>query len=325
MSLDVVLVGFGYAGRTFHAPLILAEPGLRLRSVVSSRPDAVAAALGPRMPVHASLSAALAEGPALVVIATPNDSHAPLAMQALQAGCDVVVDKPFTLSLAEAEDLAALAEAEGRRISVFHNRRWDSDFLTLRALLDSGRLGRITHVESHFDRFRPLVLPRWREADGPGAGLWWDLGPHLLDQALQLFGQPDGLQLDRTIQRDGAAACDWWHAVLRYGEMRVVLHASALAAAPTPRWIVHGTRGSFVCHGLDVQEAQLKAGKTPGCPGWGVAEAPAQLILAPEGEPVLEPLPLLPGDYRPFYGQLAAGGDPVPLQGALAVMALLDR
>lgn len=316
MTIATVIVGFGKAGAQIHAPLIAATLGLELAAVVSTRPDAVAAVLGEEVAVYPDLGSALQDSALeLVVIAAPNKHHAPLAAQALRAGRDTVVDKPFTLSLAEAEALAGLAAAADRRLAVFHNRRWDDDFLTLQALVASGRLGRVVHFESHVDRWRPQVQQRWREADEPGAGLWWDLGPHLLDQAVQLFGPPETIWADRARQRDGAQAPDWMHAVLGYGEMRAVLHAAALARADTPRFTVHGTGGSFLSFGNDPQEARLAGQSAP-------TRRHAQWIPA-EGAP--EALDLIPGDWAAFYRALVAGENPVPLDGALEVMRLLCR
>jgi predicted dehydrogenase len=215
-TLKVGIVGFGYASATFHAPLIRATPGLSLAAVASSAPERVHQAL-PGVAVCATAAELYARPDIdLVVIATPNDTHFPLARAALEAGKHVVVDKPFVLDTAEALALIELAEQTSLHLSVFHNRRWDGDFLTVRKLLDEGALGRIVHFESHFDRYRPVGKNRWRESGVAGAGLWYDLGPHLLDQALQLFGKPDAIWLDLAHQRDGALSDDWFHAVLKY-------------------------------------------------------------------------------------------------------------
>src|SRR3954462_14666444 len=184
----------------------------------------------------------------LVVIATPNDTHADLARRALEAGRHVVVDKPFTLTLAEARELAHLAARAGRVLSVFHNRRWDADFLTLRRLVADGTLGEVLALESRFDRFRPEVRKRWREAAIPGGGLWYDLGPHLVDQALRLFGPPSAVYGDLARQREGAEAVDYAHVLLRYPRLRVILHAGMLVPGETPRFTLHGTLGSYVKH-----------------------------------------------------------------------------
>ncbi|HJS36130.1 MAG TPA: oxidoreductase, partial [Pseudoxanthomonas sp.] len=243
-TLNVALVGYGFVGKVFHAPLIQATPGLALHTVVSRDAGKVHADW-PRMLVTADTHAAFAD-PAvdLVVIASPNDSHAPLAIEALGQGKHVVVDKPFTLTLREAREVVAAAVHAGRVASVFQNRRWDGDFLTVRRLIDEGRLGRVAEFHSHFDRFRPTVQDRWRERDEPGGGLWYDLGPHLIDQALQLFGLPVGISADIARLRDGAQAPDYFDVTLRYPQHRAILHASALVAGNGLRFAVHGTRGS---------------------------------------------------------------------------------
>ena len=327
-TLHVALVGYGYAGRTFHAPLIAATPGLALRTVVSSDPAKVRADLADARVLPTAEQAFADPAIDLVVIAVPDPLHAPQAIAALRAGKHVVVDKPFAPTVAEAEGVAAEAERAARVLAVFHNRRWDSDHLTLRRLIAEGALGEIVHYESRFDRFRPDVLDRWREQ--PGAGLWRDLGPHLLDQALQLFGAPLTIQADLARQRPGARAPDWFHVLLRYDRLRVILHGSVLTPVPGPRLVVHGTRGSFVKHGLDPQEDALKAGGRPGAAGWGVDGSPGTLSLAGEGGVVREaPFESVPGDYRAFYAGVrdciqSGAPNPVPPAEALAVMRLLD-
>lgn len=326
--LKAGIVGYGYATKTFHAPLIAAVPGMEL-AAVSSRDPAKVGADWPGLQVFDSPEALFACAEIeLVVIPTPNDTHFPLAAHALAAGKHVVVDKPFTLTTGEAEELIALAHRYDRLLSVFHNRRWDADFLTLQAVLREGSLGRVTHFESHFDRYRPQVQARWREAAGPGGGLWYDLGSHLLDQALQLFGAPDGIWVDLARQRDGAVADDWFHAVLRYGDMRAILHGSALVAAPGPRLAAHGTGGSFVKFGLDPQEDALKAGLRPGSAGWGADPRPAQLTLhagAESGQSVNS----VAGNYLAYYAGIRdairlGAPNPVPAEQALRVMRLIE-
>lgn len=328
----VGLVGYGYAGQTFHAPLIAAVPGLRL-AAVSSRDPARVKADWPDAEVLPDARALLQRDDLdLLVIASPNDSHFPLARAALAAGRHVVVDKPFTLTLAEARELAALAHARQRLLSVFHNRRWDGDFLTLRALMQQGTLGRIVHLESAFDRYRPAVRARWRESAGPGGGVWFDLGPHLLDQALQLFGWPRRLALDMATLRDGGLSDDWFQARLDYPGRRIVLRASMLAAAASPRFVVHGTLGSWVKLGLDPQEDALKAGRRPqwpAQPGWG-EERNVSLITRPCGEALhTDHWPLTAGCQADYYAAVrdalrGDGPNPVPPHEAVAVMALLE-
>ena len=325
-SLNVAVVGYGYAGRVIHAPLISAVDGLRLHGVVSGQGELVRSRW-PEARVYPDLSAALAD-PAidLVVLATPNAVHAEQAHAALDAGKHVVVDKPFTVTVAEAESVVAHAERAGKVLSVFHNRRWDSDFLTVRKLIAEGALGEVTYFESRFDRFRPVVRDRWRERTGAGAGLWYDLGPHLVDQALQLFGPPLDLTADLAIQREGAQVDDYFHVLLRYSRLRVVFHASMLVAANDLRFAVHGTRGSFVKLGLDPQEEVLRAGGVIGGDDWGVDRRAGVLTLVEGERVVVREVTSERGDWRRFYagvrdaiwgvgGNPASGGEGVGVVG----------
>lgn len=328
-TLDVALLGYGYAGKTFHAPLIASVPGLRLAAVGSGNAAKVRADW-PEMLVSGAPKELLARPDLdVVVIATPNDTHFDLARRALLAGKHVVVDKPFTVTLAEARELAALAGRAQRVLSVFHNRRWDADFLTVRRLIAAGALGEVVYFESHFDRYKPEVLPRWREQAGAGGGLWYDLGPHLADQALQLFGLPRAVYADFALQRSGAQAVDYFHVLLRYERLRVILHGSALVAGGSPRFLVHGSAGSYIKHGLDTQEDALKRGQRPDGPDWGRDPRDGALTRpAPEGMQT-EAVATVPGDYRVYYAGLrdailAGAPNPVPAQEAIAVMALLE-
>ena len=322
---DVALIGYGYAGKTFHAPLIAAEPALHLAAVIS-RDAAKVHADWPGMRVEADLAAVLADQAiALVVIATPNDSHAPLAHAAIAAGKAVVVDKPLALTLAEARAISDHAAEAGVLLSVFHNRRWDGDFLTIRNAINNGLIGTVAHFESHFDRFRPRVRDRWRENPGPGSGVWADLGPHLVDQTLCLFGLPEKVVASFGTLREGALTDDWAHVVLEYAALRCVLHAGMLVAGGSPRFVVHGTEGSLVSQGLDPQEGQLLAGMPPGAPDWGVAPIP---LTHHDAHGTAHPLAIAPGDYPRYYAEIAAALDGAPLpvtaQDALAVMAVVE-
>lgn len=284
-TVQVALIGYGNAAKIFHAPLIAGVPGLQLACVCSSRPEAVHADW-PEVRVVATPAEVFSDASiAVVVIATPNDSHYPLALAALRAGKHVVVDKPCTVTLADTEHLLVVAAQHGRVLTVFQNRRLDSDFLALQQVLASGELGRVVQVDSHFDRYRPVVPSRWREEDLPGSGLWFDLGAHLVDQALVLWGMPDAIQVDLACLRDGSEVNDWFHAVLRYDTahagLRVMLHASTLVADGGPRWAVHGTTGSFTKFGLDPQEDALKTGQRPHCDAlaeWGQDAQPGTLL-----------------------------------------------
>jgi predicted dehydrogenase len=327
---NVALLGFGLAGRVFHAPLIQACTGLHLHSVVSRQIDAVQSQY-PQARVLADPAQAWRDPDIdLVVVATPNASHAPLAMSALEAGKHVVVDKPMALDATQVQAMIECAQRHGRILSAFHNRRWDADFLTLRALLQAGALGQPAELHSHFDRFRPQVPDRWRDRAGAGSGLWYDLGPHLVDQALQLFGPPLALHADLAMQREGASAVDYFHVQLRYPRLRVHLHAGALVAGGSPRFAVHGTGGSWIKHGLDPQEDALRAGQLPGGEGWGRDPRPGQLLRADaDGHLQVQVAPDLRGDYPAYYAALAAaigGQGPVPVtaQEALQVARLID-
>ena len=289
--LDVGLVGFGFAGKVFHAPVIRAVPGLRLAAIVQRS--------GGSDFVH-SVEELLTRPVELVVIATPNASHYPIAKQCLLAGRHVVVDKPFTTTVAEAEELVRLAAEQRRVLSVYHNRRYVGDFVTLRQLLSEGELGRVVQFESRFDRFRPERKPSaWREQPLPGSGLWFDLGPHLLDQVLVLFGIPQAISADLRSEREGAVVDDAFDVTLHYPHMRAVLRASMLAASPGPTFAVHGTRGSFIKYGLDPQEAALKEGRTPEEPNWD-AEPPEMYgrLTTPEGT---RTIPTVPSSFTHYY------------------------
>ncbi|KAA9001857.1 oxidoreductase [Affinibrenneria salicis] len=328
-NIRVGLLGYGYASKTFHAPLIAGTPGLTLAAITSR--DAAK--------VHADWSQVrVADDPHtlfddpeldLIVIATPNDSHFPLARQALKAGKHVVVDKPFTVTLSQARELHYLAEHTGKLLSVFHNRRWDSDFLTLKNLLHAGKLGDVVYFESHIDRFRPEVRQRWREQSGEGSGIWFDLAPHLIDQTLQLFGLPVALHADLAQIRPGSQTADYFHATLIYPQRRVVLHASMMAAAPTARYIVHGTQGSFVKFGTDPQEDRLKAGERPAQPDWGQDRQDGVLTLHQSGIMVEQRIATLPGNYLAYYAAIrdalnGKGDNPVPARQAIQVMELIE-
>jgi predicted dehydrogenase len=326
-NIRVGLIGYGYAGKTFHAPLIQSVPGLELTVVGSSRPDTVLVNLPEVVVCPVMEDVAIHPEVDLVVIASPNDSHSPLATAALLAGKHVVVDKPFTVTLAEARELVSLAEQQGRLLSVFHNRRWESESLATQAILESGALGEISHFEVHIDRFRPAVRQRWRENNGPGAGLWFDLGPHLIDEAIQLFGLPQTINANFAIQRSGGETDDWAHVQLNYDRLRVILHTSLLVPRGGPRSVLHGTRASWAKYGADVQEKQLIAGIRPDSIGFGVDPDPGILYDGATGERTEIPAPLSNQSAYYFGIREALWGhqpNPVNPDQALAVMAILE-
>ena len=328
-TLNVALAGFGYAGKTFHAPLITCTPGLHLHTMISRRPDAV----HPHYPmarVVADLSSAL-DDPAIdmVVIASPNDVHYPQASAALAAGRHVVVDKPFTTTLAEATQLQAQAERTGNVLSVFHNRRWDADFLAIAPLIKQQAFGQISHFESRLDRYRPQPRQRWREEDRPGGGLWFDLGPHLLDQALCLFGMPEAVQGHLLSQRQGANVNDCFDVRLCYPGFLASLHASCLVPGPSPRFIIHGSQASLIKWGVDPQEHALQQGIAPDTLNFGKDPQPATFWQA-EGDKVRESTLESPaGSHITFYQQVRAAilglaPNPVTAAQAIDVMRVLE-
>ncbi len=313
--IKVGLVGYGFGGRIFHAPFIDAVEGLALTAVVTSQADKVKADFHNVKVVKET--AVLLTDPLidLIVIATPNTSHFPLAQQALLAGKHVVVDKPFTIDTAEADTLINLAAEKGLLLSVYQNRRFDSDYRTLKRLVKQGKLGQVHTYQAHYDRHKPVVQDRWREWDEPGAGLLYDLGAHLIDQAVDLMGQPDSVWADLGYQRAGAQADDYFHVVLRFGQRRAILHGGSLVARPPFRFAVHGDAGSFIKQGLDPQEGALLAGERPYTPHWGVEpEGIHGQLFKPSGESVM--VPSLRGGYEDFYAGMARAilqGDEAPV------------
>jgi scyllo-inositol 2-dehydrogenase (NADP+) len=312
--IRVGIVGYGLAGSVFHAPLIRACERMDLSAVLTSR----------EAPNRVSSLDELIERSDLVVVASPNTTHFPIARQALEAGRHVVVDKPLTVTVAEADALIELAARQKRVLSVFHNRRWDSDYLTVRDLWP--RLGDVLLFEANWDRFRPAIKQGWREVPEDGAGLFNDLGPHLIDQVLQLFGQPNAVQADIFAQREAAAVDDYFDVTLHYGRARVRLRSSSIVAAPRPRFALHGTGGSFVKFGLDPQEAHLKGGMDARDPSFGVDPQPGTLTL-PDG--ATEAIATKPGQYVAFYQAIADAildGAPVPVTAGEARegLALID-
>lgn len=309
--IKVGLAGYGLAGSVFHAPLIRACDRMDLSAIWTSRD----------VPERVSSADALIEQSELVIVATPNRTHFEIAGAALQAGRHVVIDKPFAVTEGEADALIDLAAREERLLTVFHNRRWDSDFLTLRKLLPE--LGEISLFEAHWDRFRPAIKQGWREVASPGAGLLNDLGPHMIDQALVLFGRPDAVSADIQAQRPDAEVDDYFDVTLHYGRGRFSVRSSSLIAAPRPRFSVHGLRGSFVKFGLDPQEAQLKASTDPRHAGFGVDREDGT-FTSPDGSH--RTIATERGDYIAFYDAVAAAildGAPVPVDPADARTGLM--
>ena len=333
--INVGLIGFGLAGRSFHAPVIRAVPGLRLVAVLQRSGDE-AKKLYPDVRIVRSVEELLALPEIqLIVVATPNDTHQPIARQCLAAGRDVVVDKPLATTMNEAFDLVEFARERGRLLTVYQNRRYDGDFQAVQELVAGGRLGRIVRFESNYDRFRPqLKVNAWRERSGPGTGILFDLAPHLIDHALLLFGLPEATTADIRVERDKAIADDSFDLTLHYnGSLRALLRATMLAPVTRPRFILHGTGGAYVKNAFDVQEPKLRAGRLP----WN--ETPSEeeqeensgvlTLVKADGTTTKELIPAAPSDYRSFYANvrdvlLGTAAPAVTPQHALNVMRVLE-
>jgi len=299
--IDVGLIGFGLGGKAFHAPVIHAVDGLRL-SAVLERHENKASAIYPGVKVVRTVEELLDLPVRLVAISTPNDTHFAYAKACLEADRDVVVDKPFATTLAEARALVELAGKRGRLLTVYQERRLDGDFRTLEQLIAEGHLGRLVHYESTFDRCRPQLRDSWKERVGPGSGVFFDLAPHLIDHVLVLFGEPQALGADLRVERDGGMNCDAFDVTFYYpGEFRAAISSTTLAPVARPHFRVRGTRATYVKQNLDPQEALLRAGQPMGGESWGL-ESPEQWgTLSPVDGGAPRRVPSARGDYRLFY------------------------
>jgi predicted dehydrogenase len=314
-EINVAVIGFGLAGRVFHAPFVNAVPGLKLDAIVQRKGDEAQKAY-PNARILRSFDDAINDSTIdLIVVGTPNETHHSLAKQALTAGKHVVIDKPFSATSAEARELIDIATQNKLIVAPFHNRRWDGDFKTVRQIIASGELGRLSTFESHFDRFRPL--PRegtWKEAGNDANGMLFDLGPHLVDQVIGLFGAPQSITASVRKDRDKTEIEDAFDITLHYPKMEALCRATMLAADPAPRFLVHGTKGSFRKFGLDPQEPALVAGSTVppvGDPRDWLSEPEAAwgtLTIAPDpavpGTLVQKTVKTVPGDYRDYYANV---------------------
>src|ERR1700674_80367 len=306
--IEVGLIGYGLAGRAFHAPVIRAVPGLHLAAILQ-RNGSEAAENYPDVRIVRSLEELLAiKEIRLVVIATPNDTHYPFARQCLAAGRDVIVDKPFTTTLEEAISLVQFAKDKGRLLTVYQNRRYDGDFQAIRQLVEAGTLGRIVRFETSYDRYRPQLKPgAWRETQRPGSGILFDIAPHPLHHAMVFFGLPQAVTADVRIERENAAADDAFDIMLHYSNgLRAVLRSCILAAAPRPRFVLFGTQGSFVKQSFDPQEANLRRGFIPADTAWGAEPEENWGVLTVPGGDTFEQrrIPSASCDYRNYYANV---------------------
>jgi len=318
--INAAVIGYGLGGRVFHAPFVSAVPGLRLATILQRKGDEAAKAY-PGVKISRTMEEVLGDATIeLVVVSTPNETHYAMAKRALEAGKHVVIDKPFATTSAEAKELGALAKAKGVLVIPFHNRRWDGDFLTVKKLIAEGAVGRLVTFESHFDRFRPVPRENtWKEAANPANGMLFDLGPHLVDQVLALFGAPATIQASVRADRDETAIEDAFDITLSYPGANgkgLLAHCrtSYLACDYAPRFLLHGTAGSFKKHGLDPQEPALVGGAK--VPVMGSQEVWLQEAEAAWGKLTVAPVPADPamlivrqvktelGDYRGYYANV---------------------
>ena len=328
-KIKVGLIGFGNSGKTFHAPLLLAHSGYEIKMVSTSRTEEVKALLPDADVVHDANSIFENKSIELIVNCAPNPLHYSLTKLALESGKHVVVEKPFVNESTEGVELISIAKQKNRILSVFQSRRFDSDFLTVKKLIASGRLGVIQQFESHFDRFRPTSRrERWREQPHAGSGMFYDLGAHLIDQALELFGMPDQLFADIQAQKADALIDDYFHLILYYGKMRVILHSSSFSAT-SPRFQIFGGKATFVKYGLDPQEGQLKQGLSPKDAVFGVEATSLQGTFTDSETLKNEPIPTEKGAYSRFYEELylaieTGNEPPVRAQSALLTIQLIE-
>lgn len=331
--IRVGLIGFGLGGRVFHAPLIASVEGLELAAVLE-RNSNQAAERYPGITTYRSLEAMLADSSlGLFVVTTPNGTHYELASEILRAGRNVVVDKPMCVTSAQVAALMGLAKEKNLLLASFHSRRWDGDFLTVRKLLSDGLLGRLVHLESRFDRWRPAPLTGrfWKDDPALGGGLLLDLGSHLGDQALALFGLPEAVSAEVERERDGQGANDSFTVRLRYRDFRVTLGANNLSLPAAPRFHLRGTNGNYWKSGLDPQEAALNKVTRIDDPAWGREQAASwgTLHIGIEGGTVTRPVEPITGDYRLYYAGirdalLGIGPAPVTAVDAWRVIRLLE-
>lgn len=301
--IRVGLVGFGMGARVFHAPLLSSVEGLELAAVVERHTNH-ATERYPTIITYRSLEAMLEDKTlALLVVATPSGSHFQVARQILEAGKNVVVDKPMALASTEVAELIRLAAIRNVLLAPFHNCHWDSDFLTVRKLLREGLLGRLVHFESNLDRWRPVTRAAWKEDPALGGGLLLDMGTHLAYQAMALFGLPDSVSGEVLRERDGVGSDDSYTLQLRYPGFFVTLSGNRLSSLPRPRFHLRGTKGNFWKWGLDPQEAALNKITRIDSPAWGQVPSAdwGMLSVDVDGGMVSRPVPSIPGDYRLYY------------------------
>ncbi|UEG49931.1 Gfo/Idh/MocA family oxidoreductase [Ferruginibacter lapsinanis] len=308
--IKTALLSFGMSGRVFHAPFISLHPGFQLMGAWERSTKAIQQHY-PDTRSYQTLEELLAdETIELVIVNTPTYSHYEYAKKALLADKHIVVEKAFTTTVEEAIELKILAEKQHKKIAVFQNRRWDSDFKTVQKVITDGLLGELNEAEIHFDRYNLALSPKQhKEVPGPGAGILKDLGPHLIDQALCLFGMPQSLFADIRITRKESSVDDWFDILLYYPSFRIRLKAGYIVKEPLPSYIFHGTKGSFLKSRADIQEPNLLAGMKPNLTDWGTEPASEQglLHIEKDGTSIREKIPSLQGNYYDYYDEVYKG------------------
>jgi predicted dehydrogenase len=329
--LNVALCSYGMSGKVFHAPLITAEPGLKLHTILQ-RSEPTALIDYPQVSIVKTFEDILTNPEIhLVVVNTPNELHYPMTKAALQAGKHVVVEKPFTLDVDQGHELIALAKSQQKILSVFQNKRLESDHLDAQKIIESGALGRLVEVEWHYDRYRTNVThKKWKEDNLPGSGTWFDLGIHMVDSMLCLFGKPEAVYADMRSLRRAEGSTDYFNVNFHYGDMRVILRSNTYVSEKGATVAIHGDKGSFLKFGQDVQEAQMIRGLIPGAVGWAQPEADNYAVLhTHNGEAIRTIIPGQRGCYEHFYKNIAnaiAGNSSLaflPQQSLLGVELLL--
>ncbi|HEV2481811.1 MAG TPA: Gfo/Idh/MocA family oxidoreductase [Puia sp.] len=319
IPIKTAICSFGMSGKTFQAPFLHVNPGFEFYSVWE-REKNLARAIYPEVRVCRTLEDLLADPSVdLVVVNTPNYTHYEYAKKALESGKHVIVEKPFTVTEREGLELIALADKAGLKLSSYQSRRFDSDYRTVKRVLDSGVLGKVVEAEIHYDRYTPALSPKvHKETPGPGRGLLYDLGSHLIDQALQLFGDPQAVFADLFIIRDNSQVDDYMEVLLYYPGLRVRLKSSYLVREPLPAYSLFGHKGTFLKTRADVQEKHLLAGEMPGGPQWGVEPESEQGLLHTEinGKEVREKVPAERGNAMDYFDGIYKAireGAPLPV------------
>ncbi len=309
MSQKIItgISSFGMSGKVFHAPLLSVHPNFQLKTVVERSKNEVKS-IYPDIKRAGTFEELLKdEEIELIVINTPDHTHFEFALKALDAGKNVVVEKPFTQSISEGEKLINFADKKNLLLSVFHNRRWDGDFLTVKKIIENKLLGRLVEFESHYDRFRNYIQPNtWKEMPENGTGTLYNLGSHMIDQALTLFGMPEAVQADIRILRTDGKIDDCYELKLYYRDIKVALKGSYLVREPGPRYLLNGTNGSFLKYGIDPQEDALKGSVIPGSTAWGTEPNANWGILNTElnGLHYTGKVETIPGNYLAFYDDI---------------------